>query len=31
MKGDRYEILVNAILGGEYPPNPDTLEKGTKS
>jgi DNA-binding NarL/FixJ family response regulator len=31
MKGDRYEILVNAILGGEVPPNPDTLEKGTKS
>ena len=31
MKGDRYEILVNAILGGEYPPDPDTPEKGTKS
>jgi DNA-binding NarL/FixJ family response regulator len=31
MKGDRYEVLVNAILGGEVPPGPDTLEKGTKS
>jgi DNA-binding NarL/FixJ family response regulator len=31
MKGDRYEVLVNAILGREYPPDPDTPEKGTKS
>jgi DNA-binding NarL/FixJ family response regulator len=31
MKGDRYEVLVNVILGGEYPPDPDTPEKGIKS
>ena len=31
MKGDRYEVLVNVILGGEYPPDPDTPEKGIES
>jgi DNA-binding NarL/FixJ family response regulator len=31
MKGDRYEVLVNAILGGEVPPESDTPKKGTKS
>jgi DNA-binding NarL/FixJ family response regulator len=31
MKGDRHEILVNAILGGEHLPDSDTPEKGTKS
>jgi DNA-binding NarL/FixJ family response regulator len=30
-KGDRYEVLINAILGGECPPDPDTPEKGTIS
>jgi DNA-binding NarL/FixJ family response regulator len=31
MKGDRYEVLVNAILGGDFPPDPDSPEKGAKS
>jgi hypothetical protein len=30
-KGDRFEAPVDANLSGEYPPNPETPEKGTKS